>query len=424
MDEEDVWVEVFHIAGETYGARVRCEFVFSNPGPARILLMGFPTRLSTEELDDPSRRHPEVRDFKAILDGVPLKVSLETAAAPPEGAPPLRVAEWATFEAAFGAGQTRRLVHTYEVTLPGDSTGESAAGYVLTTGAMWAEPIGRARVEFAMGPVRPWHLTSMFPASFLFSGDNAWVWEARNIRPEYDLRITFRMRCWADDPAKVTPPEQWTAEWRAEFEEVDRKASNHTWLLDRYRSVRERCRMALLNDPYNVPNTLPVLWSYAASRLPPESVPPPAAPQITAMSALPQAEPGTWMAAVTATDLDCDLRFLMMEVFTGEDGSRTVHFSQEWRETAPWPRATYTLTDLTRLPVVAGMMLRATSSDAAGNSTVSEPVPIQLPSSWLPPPVEPNPRTNRSGLLVGAVVLITAAAAAVTLRRRRFRGRK
>jgi len=437
MDEEDVRVEVFHIAGEMYGARVRCEFVFTNPGPARTLLMGFPTRLATEELDETSFDHPEVRDFTAFLDGEPLSVTPEEAATAPEGAPPLMVAEWATFEAAFGAGQTRRLVHSYEVTLPGDSTGESAAGYILRTGAMWAETIGRARVEFAMGPVRPWHLTSMSPGPFRFSGDNTWAWEERNIRPEQDLRITFRMRYFEDDPARIAPPGPWSAERRAQFDEVDLKAGDGAWLEARYLSVWEEYRYARVSDPYNVPEHLPVLLYYIASKFPPGSVPraleppepppePGRPPGFPALSITPRGETGDWDVVCTVSDPDGDLWLVIVEVFS-PGGERAVHFRRELRHEDPGPCEQIEIKAVAQLPREE-MVFRATAGDAAGNVSISKPLTIQGETTDPgEPSTGPEPSAGRpgsglpTGLLVGLLVAAAAcvSAALIAVRRRR-----
>jgi hypothetical protein len=399
------WVRL-EVQEDAYTATACCEFVFANEGPATTLLMGFPAKLA-ENPDRPSHGL-EVKDFQATLDGVPLEYAREMGISPPGETRLTPVAEWVTFEVPFAAGEVRTLVHTYRLELPGDSSGENRLGYVLTTGALWAGPIGRARVEFAMGPAKPWHVTRLFPASFVYDEEaNAWIWEASDFRPAYDLRITYNLRGWPEDPwgAEVYPEH---AEWRERFEAADRHAAETAWLLSRLQQIRAHVG----DEQYDEWFPEAVLARYIASKIPEAERPGPAPPEIReVMARKAESEPGGWVFVARALDRDYDLVSLRVEAVRQLGGIRTVVESYEWRADAPeWPHSKAEAGILVPASSLPGLVIEVTATDAAGNVVAGSPVRAGALTGTASP-----------WAIAGAVAAGVLLAAAVVLGLRRAR---
>ncbi|HWI64610.1 MAG TPA: hypothetical protein VNT75_22495, partial [Symbiobacteriaceae bacterium] len=113
---------------------VSLSFTFANSGPAKQVLMGFPLQQTFE-----GRGHPELNEFTTRVDGTAVPVVTEKASA---GEYP----GWITWPVAFGANQTVTVTNSYWGTNTYWSNGDTLAGYILKTGAVWNGTIGRARV--------------------------------------------------------------------------------------------------------------------------------------------------------------------------------------------------------------------------------------------------------------------------------------
>ena len=124
------------------GFAVTADLHFLNPGPAAASLrLGFPSRYLTEGEGD-----PQVHDLAAWVDGQPAAVNKVQVG--PEDALDDWWEEVFLFEAAFPPATPVQLLHSYLISLGGDSMGGSFTQYILRTGEGWAGTIGESRVVF------------------------------------------------------------------------------------------------------------------------------------------------------------------------------------------------------------------------------------------------------------------------------------
>jgi hypothetical protein len=377
MVDELIVVSIEQLQGEMYGADVRCRFRFVNRGPATTILMGFPAELEGY-LDMNPDGDLSVHDFAAELDGQPLAVAMETGIDVEGIDLGWDVLRWATFDVPFGPGQERELVHTYSLVLTGDVTGQSEVGYVVTTGGLWAEPIGHVRVEFEMGQVKPWEVTSLFPAPvFRFEGEgggssqNTWVFEAYDLRPRYNPTIRFQTRDWS---AWTLEPEDRLAiqELQAEFEEVTEHVGQTQWLKNQHASAVARACSP--DGAYR--DQLATLARHIASFLSPSAVAQ-SPPEVRLIEAEPGEYPGQWVLRAQVTDENSDLVFVAWRLFTAKSSGADTVFSlekrMEWRWQSPWSREA--LRKTANLDPDEDYVFEVSAEDTAGNS-VTQPLPF------------------------------------------------
>jgi hypothetical protein len=167
------WVDVELAFDQSW---VTCIFTFTNTGPATDVLMGFPQMQAR-----PNRREaPELRDFRAWVDGREVAVIFRPQAA---GEDEERYAGWYTFDVPFAADQTRVVRNTYHgrLTWSGSAYGRSF-GYILHTGANWAGPISQANVIVHWGPREVADLHFASPTGYV-AGPRELRWHWTNLEP-------------------------------------------------------------------------------------------------------------------------------------------------------------------------------------------------------------------------------------------------
>lgn len=215
MLAEEVRVKVFPERSE-----VEATFTFWNRGPAVNLLVGFPQALAQAELEraefgDDTALH----DFRAWVGGRQAPVQLEKAAgggqgslagetAPPEGGSPGSPAlppypAWYTFLLSLTSGEKVEVRNTYWVKNTAWSNGEVETGYILQSGATWAGPIGRGRVELVLEGIEPYQVIGARPGNWRLEKENTYVWEFKDWEPDTDITLHFSNRPGpaAPDPA-------------------------------------------------------------------------------------------------------------------------------------------------------------------------------------------------------------------------------
>lgn len=159
-------------------------FTFTNDGPARTVLMGFPMgKNPTERAGD-----LELHDFKTWVDGEPVEVKRETGGPPPTGGN-VEYPAWMTWPVSFGEGQTRVVRNTYWGSHRFYSNGDIWAGYILKTGSVWKGPIGHAVIR-VRPDFLPVDLAQLSPADYRWEGDEL-VWEWRDFEPEADIDVVW-----------------------------------------------------------------------------------------------------------------------------------------------------------------------------------------------------------------------------------------
>ncbi|TDA70314.1 MAG: DUF4424 domain-containing protein [Clostridia bacterium] len=205
MLAEEVRVKVFPERSE-----VEATFTLLNRGPAVDLLVGFPQAL---EQADPERAEfgdTALHDFHAWVGGREAPVQLEKAAtggqgflagetAPPEsgvpGSPALpSYPAWYTFPVSLAAGEKVEVRNTYWVKNTTWSNGEVETGYILQSGATWAGPIGRGRVELVLEGIEPYRVLGARPGNWRLEKENTYVWEFADWEPDQDITLHFSNR--------------------------------------------------------------------------------------------------------------------------------------------------------------------------------------------------------------------------------------
>ena len=173
VNEADVTMlsEDIHIGVET--GLVDCNFVFQNNSDAnKDILMGFPAKTKEYE-EGPATGDPEVHNFKAYVNGIEVPAKLEKETFPEQGGNTSvgSYDNWYVFDVSFPAGSTLNIRNTYSVSNTVYSTGEVSLGYVLKTGAVWEGKIAHARVVFDLENIKPYELTTIFPAAMLIKNN-------------------------------------------------------------------------------------------------------------------------------------------------------------------------------------------------------------------------------------------------------------
>jgi hypothetical protein len=178
------------------GVRGSCVFVFENTGPAETLLVGFPDYEPMADIG----HVPEDRTLRSIhvwVDGdlvEPWRAPRETSGFSITKSYPFADQFW-VWPVVFAEHQTRVLRTDYEHAASADNGSHWNISYVLTTGASWAGPIGKAivRVKSAgMIPMgREGYRCESGEGTWHQSGEE-YVWTAENFEPTKDISRSFR----------------------------------------------------------------------------------------------------------------------------------------------------------------------------------------------------------------------------------------
>lgn len=169
-------------------------FTFANAGPDKTVLMGFPLQSHSE-----SRAHPELNDFRTLIDGVAAPVKTE-----PSGSG--EYPGWITWPVTFRANQTRVVQNSYWGTNSYWSNGETMAGYILKTGAAWQGTIGQAVVRASLDQILPPDMYGIRPENYRWVGDDL-VWEWQEFEPDSDIEIHWNHRGWQNTILEAMGPD-------------------------------------------------------------------------------------------------------------------------------------------------------------------------------------------------------------------------
>ena len=211
MQTEDLQIDLHLEFG-----RVRVEYTLHNPGKAITAEIGFPAKaaadLNTDEngkiQEDQITDTPPLNDFTAKLDGerVEFRVSRDTAKSKNLPAPNVRgetgpirhVPYWYTFKLNFAAGQSRKLLVTYDtsyysysgsVSDDSETTPETLT-YLFSTAAVWKGPIKTGKVTIRAVGIPADQVKLNLAKRFTRDG-NQWTWEFKDFEPTLadDLQI-------------------------------------------------------------------------------------------------------------------------------------------------------------------------------------------------------------------------------------------
>jgi hypothetical protein len=206
MDEEDLEIRQVGPAVGTYvqGWAVKVTYRFRNTADAPVRIrMGFPERCvaGPEDIDaDPwVCREPSIRNFTVVVDGKPVKATVKAARKGSDGeAGPLPGVVFQrvhTFPVEFGPGQTRTVVHTYDLRPSIIAAYTSVMEYILQTGRLWQGPIRRLDIRMAVWD----RFESMTvqgegvpaPTKGQDGEWTVWSWRLTDVEPTFDLELHF-----------------------------------------------------------------------------------------------------------------------------------------------------------------------------------------------------------------------------------------
>lgn len=250
INENDIEMKSEDITVDLESGKVECIFVFHNTGPAKEVYMGFPGKIDEKwGGDNTDPVNLSLKNFKAYVNSEELKVNHEKGielSDIPWDLPPYE--EWFAFTVPFKAGETVTVRNTYDVTFSSDSIGEVFCGYVLRTGSLWKGPIGKARVTFSLGGIKPYQVELLEFGMFTFK-DNAIVWERENFEPLYDLRVIYNNFHYSNDFLEMVSAEE-SQKIRKRMDDFNKipdmaKKNDYNGLADMYREASETRDMVL-----------------------------------------------------------------------------------------------------------------------------------------------------------------------------------
>jgi len=185
------------------GAKVRCEFVFKNDGPATVVSMGFPEK-SWGDVG------PIVRSgmggFKSWVDGEPFATKFVPSRKSLDGGP-REYKAWHVKDVPFGAHQTRTVVNEYDSGLGMDSMGGRFFNYILRSGKSWKGKIREALIEVDVSEIPPCWKVSGGPPGSRVRGESKITWTLRDFEPDADvtLYIQRKEKVWIGGPRYGDP---------------------------------------------------------------------------------------------------------------------------------------------------------------------------------------------------------------------------
>ncbi|HUV04424.1 MAG TPA: stalk domain-containing protein [Armatimonadota bacterium] len=170
------------------GAKVRCEFVFKNEGPATTVKIGFPEKAWGEV--GPIRRS-DFSGFKSWVDGKRVSTRFVPSRKPPKEASQ-EFEAWHVKDVGFGAGQTRLIVNEYTCPLGRDSGGNRFFSYTLRSGKTWKGKIGEAIITVDASEVSSYYKVSPpeSPKPYVLRGSRI-TWTLRDFEPDEDISVSL-----------------------------------------------------------------------------------------------------------------------------------------------------------------------------------------------------------------------------------------
>jgi hypothetical protein len=176
-----------------------CTFIFTNTGAPESLLVGFPDMSAAgTSVSDSLLSGPSIHDLKVTVDGHAVVTKL-LPRAEARGVSRGQQTSWGRFDwvhtwpCYFDAGQTRVLRTEYRHPTSIVVSHPCIVHYILTTGASWSGPIGKAVVRVIPGALRLKSESS--PRDWAWTGTE-YVWTSEKFEPETDVDLSFQ------DPAQ------------------------------------------------------------------------------------------------------------------------------------------------------------------------------------------------------------------------------
>lgn len=182
-------------------AKVRCEFVFKNEGPATTVKMGFPEEATG--VDVGPIRSSDLKNFSSWVDGKPVKTTF-VPTRPGPASPGETYRAWHVKNVSFKADQTRVVVDEYTSPLGQDSMGGRSFSYILMTGKSWKGKIGEAVVNLDASDVASFYEPQFSDAleGHVNKGGMI-VWTAEDFEPSANVGLDLRpWGIWLGDPAE------------------------------------------------------------------------------------------------------------------------------------------------------------------------------------------------------------------------------
>jgi len=174
-----------------------CTFVFTNTGAPESLLVGFPD-MSAGGTGLPDSMGPSIHDLKVTVDGHEVVTKL-LPMVDAEGISRGQQTLWGRFDwvhtwpCYFDSGQTRVLRTEYRHPTSIVVFDPCIVHYIMSTGASWSGPIGKAVVRVMPGALRLKSARS--PRGWTWAGTD-YVWTSEKFEPEMDVDLSFQ------DPAQ------------------------------------------------------------------------------------------------------------------------------------------------------------------------------------------------------------------------------
>lgn len=172
-------------------SHVRCEFVFTNHGPAQTVTMGFPAQGGFGDSGGPGYS-PRPQGLRTWVDGARVATSLRTGVQTGRHDPGM---SWYVKRVRFGAGQTRVVRVEYTQPNGEDSMGGRWFPYAVSTGASWRGPIGELQVTVTWCEDWRWDPQPYSYQAWQFriadDGRRA-SWLGTEVEPQLDISLYFR----------------------------------------------------------------------------------------------------------------------------------------------------------------------------------------------------------------------------------------
>ncbi|MDO8691476.1 MAG: hypothetical protein Q7R39_15965, partial [Dehalococcoidia bacterium] len=171
-------------------ARVTASFRFRNTTGAVKQTVGFPAH-GPQFFYFPNIS-PQMQQFQVKVDGKPVEARGMDLPSSWAGLPE-QLMPWYVWDMSFGPQATSSVEASYEhdVSAAGAEPLYYDFNYVLVTGALWKEPIGKAEIVVKLPP---WfeknHLLAVQPAGYRVSG-NTLSWDLSNFEPATDVGVAF-----------------------------------------------------------------------------------------------------------------------------------------------------------------------------------------------------------------------------------------
>jgi hypothetical protein len=173
-----------------------CDFTFVNEGEDALVTIGFPAEPSMGDDFDESglplvnEEVDLIKNFKVFLDGKTVEHELKKSVNKLD-IPDFNFKQAYVWPVKFRRGQTRKIRHTYDFGVSGDSVGHQWVPYILRTGSLWKGTIGQAEIRVDLGAeVPPDYLNKTQPDGSTYE-KGVFRWSFRDFEPQIDVQVNI-----------------------------------------------------------------------------------------------------------------------------------------------------------------------------------------------------------------------------------------